>query len=735
MPSVPDLPAAGVRRDAHRCRSAGNTAVQQVGMDETTLLEELERVLKLLERGAQALLTFRQPGGAIVRDSGGVGGEVTIGTTSAHRTIAALADACRVLTAEGRGNGTVDALTQALAETWAGYFAPPLKDCAAVAAESGTAQADLAPLDVLRRSEANDLNDFTDAHLVLALSYAGTHWLPSADPAAAAAVAALLGQRLRERLLADAAMRGRVAESDPGHDFVTMWMARAADAPHASFGSGPPQSWPAGMAERVRDDLLKQLGWQSAGASGRFDPAELAFSLTLLQRLAPDEARPLSGQAIEVLKSTQTSDGAWPTSRLISPGGHRLLHVASYEVALAVAAWTELQATADESQDGIGAAYAMLARAFRLAESSLTQVTTASEGVEVVRRGWSNDRTRGQGAVESWATALVVTFLVRYHDLLRQSLERRILRRYDVQAFSQPAVTAVWPDLPRTYRRPALPAAVTAVRDALDKRISDPSPAGTLADEITEFIIGPILSSQAERPEGAVSFLLPGPPGSRKTSLVRAMAQTLGWPLLTVSPPTFLMEGLDGLERRAADVFADLRRLRRVVIFFDECEELFRRRDPNVTGTPPATRTVGAFITAGMLPRLQAVHDEARCLFAVATNAAVEQLDEAVVRPGRFDLQIPLNYPNSAAQLRYLRRKLKITGANHEFDSRMANALTAHMETAGIAGRTGLPWSVLDAVATYWLSSERAFDHQGDTELAQLLAASDQQAPRSLGQG
>jgi hypothetical protein len=170
---------------------------------------------------------------------------------------------------------------------------------------------------------------------------------------------------------------------------------------------------------------------------------------------------------------------------------------------------------------------------------------------------------------------------------------------------------------------------VTTVVDELAAGISDPTDSGKVAVDLVNTFVAPVLASPIARPRAnAVSLLLPGPPGSRKTSLVRNIAAACGWPLLTVSPPTFLMEGLNGFERRAAEVLTDLNHFRCVVISFDECEELSRdRQSGGGASSPqaaPATRTAGAFITAGMLPRLQALHDNTWVLFFLATNARVE---------------------------------------------------------------------------------------------------------------
>jgi len=168
--------------------------------------------------------------------------------------------------------------------------------------------------------------------------------------------------------------------------------------------------------------------------------------------------------------------------------------------------------------------------------------------------------------------------------------------------------------------------------------------------------------------------------------------------VLTLSPPTFLSRGgLDGFETAADAVFRDLLRLRRVVVLFDECEEFFLRRpDPQSTDQPgsPQSRTVGAFITAGMLPRLQALRDQRWVLFVLATNSGLAALDPAVTRPGRFDYAVPIDHPVLDAQNRYVAEK----GLSQECEAAVLTALGSY-EQARRDETPPIAFAALDSVA------------------------------------
>jgi hypothetical protein len=498
----------------------------------------------------------------------------------------------------------------------------------------------------VRTSTVNGDNMFTDGHLLLsvsllqrAASLTGVERFPLDDGGIARVQAAA------SNILADNLERmrrwegGKIHEDDIIHDFVTLHAVRAADAAGAIW-SAPPQ-WDEGLEIRIRNSVLVQLGRHSAKITSQFDPAELACSIALLHRFDAPDHRPLISRALKVIAGTQTSDGSWPTSRLISYGNKQLLFVASFEVALTLAELLISQIARGDSSN-IKVLQKVLHRTFRLVANTFMDVTAGRPKQRF--EGWSNDRVRASHRLESWATAVVLSFLCRYREALVRLRQEQILARYEVS--EKPVDSFAWPDL-----APIL--GITQQPD-LERlyRLSDPTPDGKLGTALAEKYISPIAQSVVQRPINA-SLLLPGPPGTRKTSVVKLLAKSLGWPLLTLTPPDFLGSGgLEKLERTAANVFRDLMRLRRVVVLFDECEDFFRKREGAAAGI--GGRTMGAFITAGMLPRLQRLRQRRWIIFVLATNAQLDELDPAAIRPGRFDFYQDMTNPKLLAQQRYI---------------------------------------------------------------------------------
>jgi len=135
------------------------------------------------------------------------------------------------------------------------------------------------------------------------------------------------------------------------------------------------------------------------------------------------------------------------------------------------------------------------------------------------------------------------------------------------------------------------------------------------------------------RKDQARSAILFGPPGTGKTTLVEALAGSLGWDFVEVHASHFLSEGMDRVAHRADEIFVRLMELDHCVVLFDEVDELLRERlggdsDP-----------FGRFLTTSMLPKVARLWEQRRVLFFVATND-IRHADRSIKRSQRFDAAI-----------------------------------------------------------------------------------------------
>jgi SpoVK/Ycf46/Vps4 family AAA+-type ATPase len=160
----------------------------------------------------------------------------------------------------------------------------------------------------------------------------------------------------------------------------------------------------------------------------------------------------------------------------------------------------------------------------------------------------------------------------------------------------------------------------------------------------------------------AVVVLLFGPPGTTKTTIARAVAGGLRWPLVTLSPGNFIDEGLEKVEPRAGLIFDQLERLSRTVVIFDECDELFRARTPAPETEP--FRNVSAFITASMLPKLQDLHDRGRVVVFICTNF-LSSIDPAMRRIGRIDHLVAVAPPDRGQRRATIEWELGLSGSKN----------------------------------------------------------------------
>ncbi len=152
-----------------------------------------------------------------------------------------------------------------------------------------------------------------------------------------------------------------------------------------------------------------------------------------------------------------------------------------------------------------------------------------------------------------------------------------------------------------------------------------------------------------EHPEDAAPYgiewngiLLHGPPGVGKTFFARAIAGQYEMSLMHVSTGDLVSGTQGGSARNIAKAFEKALDNLPCLLFFDEFDSVAQRRDANPD--QESRRTVNQLLTS-----LEAHRDERRLLMMAATNG-IEQLDPAVVRPGRFDRHIRIDLPDAGAR-------------------------------------------------------------------------------------
>lgn len=142
----------------------------------------------------------------------------------------------------------------------------------------------------------------------------------------------------------------------------------------------------------------------------------------------------------------------------------------------------------------------------------------------------------------------------------------------------------------------------------------------------------------AKIPRGA---LLVGPPGTGKTMLAKAVAGEAGVPFFAISGSDFVEMFVGVGASRVRDLFKKAKEKSPSILFIDEIDAVGRKRGGKFTGGhDERDNTLNQ-----LLVEMDGFGTESNVIVLAATNRA-DILDNALLRPGRFDRQIEVNLPD-----------------------------------------------------------------------------------------
>jgi cell division protease FtsH len=157
--------------------------------------------------------------------------------------------------------------------------------------------------------------------------------------------------------------------------------------------------------------------------------------------------------------------------------------------------------------------------------------------------------------------------------------------------------------------------------------------------EIKDFLSNPsrYQALGAKIPKGV---LLCGPPGTGKTLLARAVAGEAGVPFFTISGSDFVEMFVGVGASRVRDLFEQAKQNSPCIIFVDEIDAVGRQRGAGLGGGhDEREQTLNQ-----LLVEMDGFGERAGVILIAATNRP-DILDPALLRPGRFDRQIPVRTP------------------------------------------------------------------------------------------
>ncbi len=158
--------------------------------------------------------------------------------------------------------------------------------------------------------------------------------------------------------------------------------------------------------------------------------------------------------------------------------------------------------------------------------------------------------------------------------------------------------------------------------------------------EIVDFLKDPKKFNElgARIPKGV---LLVGPPGTGKTLLARAVAGEAGVPFFSISGSDFVEMFVGVGASRVRDLFGEAKKNAPAIIFIDEIDAVGRQRGAGLGGGhDEREQTLNQ-----LLVEMDGFGANEGVIVMAATNRP-DILDKALLRPGRFDRQITVNYPD-----------------------------------------------------------------------------------------
>ena len=193
--------------------------------------------------------------------------------------------------------------------------------------------------------------------------------------------------------------------------------------------------------------------------------------------------------------------------------------------------------------------------------------------------------------------------------------------------------------------------------------------------EIVEFLKNPQRFAKlgAKIPHGV---LLMGPPGTGKTLLAKAVAGEAGVPFFSISGSDFVEMYVGVGASRVRDLFDTARKAPAAIIFIDEIDAVGRHRGAGLGGGhDEREQTLNQ-----LLVEMDGFGSHDGIIVIAATNRP-DILDPALLRPGRFDRQITVNYPDINGRVEIL----KVHSRNKPLESSVDLREVARM-TVGFTG-------------------------------------------------
>lgn len=182
------------------------------------------------------------------------------------------------------------------------------------------------------------------------------------------------------------------------------------------------------------------------------------------------------------------------------------------------------------------------------------------------------------------------------------------------------------------------------------------------------------------RKEAGGGALLYGPPGTGKTMIAKAIANEVGAAFYSIKASDIMSKWVGESEQNVKNLFEAVRSHDLTVLFIDEIESITTKRGSHNSSV--LDRVVSEFLA--QLDGFNEESDNVTMLLA-ATNVP-SKIDEAILRPGRFDRLIYIPLPDFEARRRIIVKMIDRIPVEEDLDLDMISSITEGFSGADLKG-------------------------------------------------
>lgn len=457
------------------------------------------------------------------------------------------------------------------------------------------------------------------------------------------------------------------------HPFYLYYCVLALEEVRLTMGITASGGYGDKFRERLRTEVVSQISYAASSDESQFDIGALAYSLAAALRVDVLKRESASVEKALSLIAEYQRGGRWSNVQPNSRTAVGFVHFPpNIEIANAWLSILLLDVNA-ESQ----ASWGQLDMIMDWLQDTVNKVGKY--------QGWCNEHDYARDRIDLWVTAQVAQFLLDYRNIRRKLVVRSTSERAGL-VMVPPSSLGSWDKL-----------APTDLGLPKKRRIKN---------MIEETFVVPF---ETEGKLRSSSLLLYGPPGTSKTSLMKALANKLGWEFVQITPADFLSAGEDQVEARATLLFEILKRSKDLVVLFDEVDEFLIDRE--LKDRPGG---IFRFMTTSMLPKLQSLKSQGNLIFGIGTNYQ-ERLDKAITRLGRVDYAWPVFPPDFKSRIALIKKFDTGIGETKALSLAADTPLFSYLELERVVSdKSGIsdPWKIV----THPTASLKAYANRPEAE-------------------